>query len=175
MLDLGTEVSHGNNWIRETGSLSPVRYVGAEARAQGLGPIPAKYNCYSDSSATRFDADVAYLPTDCDNVGELRWIAALQPLGDSNRLYVSPNPSGGSVTIRFRGDGVSARSSLAASVFDIAGRRVADVQLQQIGGEFVGSWDGRLGHRGVEASRGIYFVRVRDESGSFTAKVQRIR
>lgn len=174
LLDLGTSASHGNNWIRETGSESPVRFIGAESRASGLGPLQAKYNCYSDSSSTRFDAAVEYQPTDCDNVGELGSRAELRQVDLRIGLRVHPNPSSGAVEILLAEEGEGRKAPVMADVFDLAGRRVARVPLLWDGAGFQGFWDGRMGDRGELASRGIYFVKVTRPHGVFAAKIHRI-
>ena len=68
-----------------------------------------------------------------------------------------PNPADGEVAFSCDVD----RAGLGdVSVFDVAGRRVAEIAIARFQpGRYVFRWDGRTAE-GARAGRGIYFVRM---------------
>jgi len=113
-----------------------------------------------------FDVEIISPPTDAPSVGEA---AALLALG-----FPEPNPARTA-----RGTTLSltlpSRGSVEASVYDVAGRRVAELAhgVLEAGAHRL-VWDGRADRRGP-APAGVYFVKVRTAGGDLSRKVVVVR
>lgn len=84
---------------------------------------------------------------------------------------VSPNPAGGDVGFSFT---LLHRGMTTVEVFDVLGRLVATPAKEEMGpGALRIRWDGRAGD-GTRTPPGTYFVRLRTEEGTGSAKLLRL-
>jgi hypothetical protein len=84
-----------------------------------------------------------------------------------------PNPFNPAATIRFR---LPSPGEADLSVHDVAGRLVATLKPEQVGGEalYEAHWDGRNTLGDVVAA-GVYFVSLDSDAGSATAKLALVK
>lgn len=97
-------------------------------------------------------------------------------LGDAGAIHagfasLSPNPTLGSVSIRF---GVTRDLAVDLRVYDVGGRLVRNLLQKGLGrGEHTLVWDGR-DDSGRDVAGGIYFVRLVSEESVETRKIVRV-
>ncbi len=86
----------------------------------------------------------------------------------------TPNPFKGQMSILYTLTGVQAQN-VEIAVYDIAGRRVRVLESGlRAPGNAIAVWDGRDDH-GVQAARGVYYVRGRLGGQKFTSRVVLLR
>jgi len=83
------------------------------------------------------------------------------------RLFVYPNPSPGEVSVKLVG---GARSPISCSIYDVAGKLVADLPVLSLDDGTVATWENGAGGR-REVSPGIYYARVKTATETLTHKI----
>ena len=87
-------------------------------------------------------------------------------------LMMSPRPFRRQLDIAFD---LPAKGPVVIRVYDVAGREVHRIDLgEQPAGPVHTRWDGKLA-RGVDASPGVYFVRVRAPGVGLDGRIIRLR
>ena len=96
-------------------------------------------------------------------------VDAPSPIGEAETgLRIFPNPTLRSTTVSFA---LTSRSTVDLSVYDVGGRRVANLQRGPLDpGTFHFSWDGTDDH-GERAPAGTYFVRLNVGDRGLTRKI----
>jgi hypothetical protein len=91
--------------------------------------------------------------------------------GGRSLLSVRPNPASGPTDVVF----TPARAGVVQlDVFDVAGRRVAQLVNGRFEGRSVVRWNGTA-HDGAPVPAGVYFVRLNTRDGSATEKLVLVR
>ena len=86
--------------------------------------------------------------------------------------YSVPNPTSGDSRVEFT---LESPASIRLDVFDVAGRRVRNVESGvRPAGENWAGWDGRMDN-GHEAPSGVYFFRLQSGSQVLTRRMVRVR
>jgi hypothetical protein len=99
--------------------------------------------------------------------------AEVELLGPSKTLVVYPNPSRGEAVIVFR---TRRNEDVDLAVFDVAGRRIADVARGVFpSGEWNATWNGLDGKTGAQVPPGIYFLRLATGTASVTERLTVVR
>ena len=110
----------------------------------------------------------------CFNFQQNEEIEADRPITRMAAFKPTPNPFKGQMSILYTLTGAQAQS-VEIVVYDIAGRRVRVLENGlRTPGNSVTVWDGRDDH-GVQAARGVYYVRGRLGDQKFTSRVVLLR
>jgi len=96
-----------------------------------------------------------------------------QPL-QTNAFKPAPNPFAGETTILYTIAGTKA-IPVSITVYDIAGRRVRTLETgMQQPGRRMAVWNGQDEH-GIQAARGVYYIRANLGGQKFTSRVVLLR
>lgn len=170
--EIGTDAASGGSRVEiydgPTGSLrQTILPVQPSTGCPGLGVIDTD-NTGTAELAVQFGDDIYLYGTD-------QSIAAVAPASSGAFTLiqsVAPNPSVDETTINFS---TTRKERVALSVLDVSGRAIRTILDGEMeAGAHQVVWNGRMG-RDLNASSGIYLIRLQTPDGVFVRKVTRLQ